>query len=299
LRRRETRRCDIVEENNETFESLPLDPDESGHMALIPENIQARLHLANDGAKITLNVAREAGTRYPRGSPPFFVLRSLIKVANFARLSVIGLELGYYAGAASQIRMAYEALLYAFLFNLYPDKALSWLRTTLDMHMDREKSMSEEQRLLSLAKHAFNEWTGEKGLGQEIWERASRLIHHTAEGLAAEAGLEPWQLLSEELVKALESTEGDFDSAIRLTSLLTRFGGTRVDNQAIRGTQLDLSWTGEFGGLFDEEWLDFWSLILLYIVHRMADFAYQTFPPSDKETKEGYLGWHQAVKTAG
>lgn len=46
----------MVEENNGTFESLSLDSDESEHMALIPENIQARLHLANDGANITLLV---------------------------------------------------------------------------------------------------------------------------------------------------------------------------------------------------------------------------------------------------
>ena len=289
----------MVEGNSQTFESLPLDSDESGHMALIPESIQARLHLANDGAKLTLNVVRETGTRYPRGSPPFFVLRSLIRVANFARLSVIGLELGYYAGAASQVRMAYESLLYTFLFNLYPDEALSWLRATLDAQMDKETSISEEQRLRSLAKHAFNEWTGERDLGQEIWERASSLMHHTAEGLAAEAGLEPWQLLSEELVKAVEAAEGDFDSAIKLTSLLARFGSARADSQVTKGTRLDLPWTGEFGGLFDEEWLDFWSMILLYLVHRMTDFAYQTFPPSDKETKEGYEGWHKAVKNTG
>ena len=51
------------EESNQTFESLPLDPDESGHMTLIPESIHARLLLANDGAKLTLNVVGEAGTR--------------------------------------------------------------------------------------------------------------------------------------------------------------------------------------------------------------------------------------------
>jgi len=267
-------------------------------MALIPESIHVRLLLANDGAKLTLNVVREAGRQYPRGSPPFFVLRSLIRVANFARLSVIGLLLGYYAGAASQIRMAYESLLYAFLFNLHPDKALSWLRTTLDAQMDRETSISEEQRLRVLAKDAFNEWTGERDLGQEIWDRASSLMHHTAEGLAVEAGLEPWQLLSEELVKAMEAAEGDFDSAIKLTSLLSRFGSTRADRHVVKKDQSGLPWTGEFGGLFDEEWLDFWSMILLYLVHRLTDFAYVTFPPSDKETKESYQGWHQAVKTA-
>jgi len=289
----------MVEENSQTFETLPLDPDESGHMALIQESVQVRLLLANDGAKLALNVVKEAGTRYPRGSPPFFVLRSLIRVANFARLSVIGLELGYYAGAASQIRVAYESLLYAFLFNLYPGKALSWLRITLDMQMDRERSISKEQQLRSLAKHAFNEWTGERDLGQEIWERASSLMHHTVEGLAAEAGLEPWQLLSEELFAALEAAEGDFDLAIKLTSLQARFGSGRVDTKAIQGSQFDLPWTGEFGGLFDEEWLDFWSMILLYLVHRMTDFAYETFPPSNKETKDGYESWHQAVKAVG
>jgi hypothetical protein len=288
----------MVDENSQTFESLPLDPDESDHMALIPDSIHARLLLANDGAKLTLNVVGKAGTRYPRGSPPFFVLRSLIRVANFARLSVIGLLLGYYAGAASQIRMAYESLLYVFLFNLHPDKALSWLRTTLDTQMDRETSISEEQRLRALAKDAFNEWTGERDLGQEIWDRASSLMHHTAKGLAAEAGLEPWQLLSEELVKAMEAVEGDFDSAIKLTSLLSRFGSARADRQVVKKDQSGLPWTGEFGGLFDEEWLDFWSMILLYLVHRMTDFAYQTFPPSDQETKESYQGWHEAVKTA-
>jgi len=286
------------EGNNQKFESLPLAPDESGHMALIPESIHARLLLANDGARLTLNVVGKAGTRYPRGSPPFFVLRSLIRVANFARFSVIGLLLGYYAGAASQTRMAYESLLYALLFNLHPDKALSWLRATLDTQMDRQTSISEEQRLRDLAKNVFNEWSGEKDLGKEIWERASSLMHHTVEGLAAEAGLEPWQLLPEELVKAMEAAEGDFDSAIKLTSLLSRFGSTRTDRRSVKKEESSLLWTGEFGGLFHEEWLDFWSMILLYLVHRMTDFAYQTFPPSDKETKQSYEGWHEAVKTA-
>lgn len=289
----------MVERDSQTYESLLLDPDESGHMALIPESIQARLDLADDGARLTLNVVKEVGTQYPLGSPSFFVLRSLIRVANFTRLSAIGLKLGYYAGAASQVRMAYESLIYTFLFNLYPDEAVSWLRTTLDEQMDKETSISEERRLRSLAKHAFNEWTDERDLGQEIWERASALMHHTAEGLAAEAGLEPRELMSEELAKALETTEGDFDSAIKLTGLLARFGGGRVDSRSNKGTGLDLPWTEEFGGLFDEEWLDYWSMILLYLVHRMTDFAYQTFPPSDKATKEGYEDWHQTVKTGG
>ena len=105
--------------------------------------------------------------------------------------------------------------------------------------------------------------------------------------------------MSEDLVKAVEATDGDFDSAIKLIGLLARFGSARADSQVIQGTHAGLPWTGEFGGLFDEEWLDFWSMILLYLVHRMTDFAYQTFPPSDKETKESYQGWHQAVKTAG
>lgn len=287
------------ENNSQMFESLPLDQDESAHMRLIPDGIAGRLLLAKDGAKITLNVLREAGIKCQRGSPLFLVLRSLIRVANFARLSVIGLQLGYYAGAASQMRMAYESLLYAFLFNLHPDKALSWLRTTIDIQMDKETSVNEEQRLRNLAKQAFNEWTGEKKLGQDIWESASSLMHHTVVGLAAEAGLEPWQLLSDELAKALEATEGDFDSAIKLTSLLSRFGDTQADEHVTQRTQPELSWTGEFSGLFDEEWLDFWSLILLYLVHRMTDFAYQTFPSSDKETKENYRVWHQAVKSVG
>jgi len=194
--------------------------------------------------------------------------------------------------------MAYESLLYALLFNLHPDKTLSWLRATLDMQMDRETSISEEQRLRALAKEVFNEWSGEKDLGQELRQRASSLMHHTVESLAAEAGLEPWQLLPEELVKAVEAAEGDFDSAIKLTSLLSRFGSTGADKQLVKKNESGLPWTGEYGGLFHEEWLDFWSMILLYLVHRMTEFAFETFEPSDKETKESYQGWHQAVKTA-
>jgi hypothetical protein len=287
----------MVEENRQAFEDLALDPDESQHMALIPASTQARLLLANEGAKLTLIVVRQAGTRHSHGSPPFFVLRSLVRVANLLRLALIGLELGYYAGATSVMRMAYESLLYAFLFNRYPDKALSWLRLTFDTHMDREESIAEEQQLRSLAKHTFNEWTGERDLGQQIWERASELIHHTAEGLAAESGLEPWQLLSEELAKALEATGGDFDLAIRLAGLQARFGTARVHAEPVERTGSGMPWTGEFGGLYDEEWLDLWSIVLLYLVHRVTDFTYQTFPPHDKGTKDAYKGWHETVKT--
>jgi hypothetical protein len=83
--------------------------------------------------------------------------------------------------------MAYESLLYAFLFNLHPDKALSWLRTALDARIDKETSVSEDQQFRALAKGAFNEWTGGRDLGQEIWERASSLTHHTVEALSFEA----------------------------------------------------------------------------------------------------------------
>ncbi len=96
----------------------------------------------------------------------------------------------------------------------------------------------------------------------------------------------------------MEVTEGNFDSAIKLTSLLSRFRSAQADKQVVKKEQSGLPWTGEFGGLFNEEWLDFWSMILLYLVHRMTDFAYGTFPPSDKETKQSYEGWHEAVKTA-
>ena len=287
----------MVENNKQAFEDLPLDPDESRHMALIPESVRARLLLADDGAKLTLIVVKAAGTRHAHGSPPFFVLRSLVRVANLLRLAFIGLELGYYAGGTSVMRAAYESLLYAFLFHRYPDKALSWLRLTFDTHMDREESIAEEQQLRSLAKHTFNEWTGERDLGQEIWERTSELIHHTAEGLAAEAGLEPRQLLSEELAKAREATGGDFDLAIRLAGLQAKLGTARVHAQPTERTRSGMPWTGEFGGLFDEEWLDLWSIVLLYLVHRLTDFAYQTFPPHDKETKGAYEGWHQTVMT--
>jgi hypothetical protein len=90
-----------LNEGKEKYESLPLDPDESDHIALIPENINTRLLLANDRARLTLNMVQEAGAQHPRGTPPLFVLRSLMRVANFTRLSIIGLLLGYYAGAAS------------------------------------------------------------------------------------------------------------------------------------------------------------------------------------------------------
>ena len=98
------------------------------------------------------------------------------------------------------------------------------------------------------------------------------------------------------MTKAVEAAEGDFDLAIKLTSLQATFGSGRVDVKAIQGSQFDLPWTGESGGLFDEEWLDTWAMILLYLVHRMTDFAYQTFPPSKNETKDCYEGWHKAVK---
>ena len=288
----------MVEENNQKFEYLHLDPDESEHMAQIPEKIRATLFLANDGANLTLNIVRDAGRRCAHGTPPFFVIRSLIRVANFTRFSVIGLELGYYVGAASQMRMAYESLLYAFLFNSHPNKAQSWLRTTLDAQMNKETAISEERRLRNLAKEAFNQWTSERDLGQDIWEMASSLMHHTVESLAVEAGLEPNQLMSAEFSKALQTTEGDFDSAIKLTSLLSRFGNARNEKRSETKEEARLPWTGEFGGLFDEEWLDLWSTILLYLVHRMTDFAYTTFLPTNRVTIESYEGWHQAVKTS-
>jgi len=284
------------EKNKQASEDLPLDPDESRHMALIPEGIRARLLLADDGAKLTLIIVRAAGSRHPHGSPPFFVLRSMVRVANLLRLAYIALELGYYAGATTVIRAAYESLLYAFLFYRYPDKATSWLRLTFDTRMDREESITEEQQLRALAKQAFNEWTGEKDLGHEIWERTSELIHHTAEGLAAESGLEPSQLLPAELARALEATNGDFDLAIKLAGLQARFGGGPAQAEAAGKTRSGLPWAGESGGLFDEEWLELWSIVLLYLGHRLTDFAYRSFPTTDRDTRNAYEGWHQQVK---
>jgi len=279
------------------YKGLSLDPDESGHMALIPKYINSMLILANDGARLTLSVVQEVGTQYQRGTSHFFVLRSLIRAANFARLGVIGLLLGYYSGAASQMRMAYESILYAFLFNFKPDEALSWLRTTLDTKIDREESFREKQRLRSLAIDLFNQWSGEKEVGKEIWERASGLIHHTVEAIADEAGLEPWQLMSDELIKAMDVAEDNFDSAIKLTSLVSRFSSARGDIQTTKSDQSVLPWTGQFGVLFDEESMNYWSMILLYLVHRMTDFTYRTFMPSDKKITNSYKGWHRAVQT--
>jgi hypothetical protein len=96
----------------------------------------------------------------------------------------------------------------------------------------------------------------------------------------------------------MEATGDDFDSAIKLTGVLAKFGGNRTTKEISKNTETNLPWTGEFGGLFDEEWLDFWSIILLYLVHRATDFTYQTFPPSDKEIKKMYQEWHHTVKAS-
>jgi hypothetical protein len=286
----------VTEEINETVESLPLDPDEAKHMALIPENTQTRLALSNDGAQFILAIVQEAGENCQRGSSSFFMIRSLIRVANFTRFAVIGLSIGYYSGAAAQLRMAYESLLYAFLFKLYPEKTELWLQTSLDVHMDKVMTIETEQKMLTLAKKAFNRWTGEKDLGKEIWESASNLMHHSVESLALEAGLQSEQLLSQELLKSLEATQGDFDAAVKLSILFNKFGDSRTKKTETENE--NLPWVGETGGLFDIEWLDLWSTITLYIVHRATDFTYDMYPPSDKEMKKSYQEWHHAVKSS-
>ena len=270
--------------------ALELDDDESHHLTLVSEETNGRLELAAGGGLLTLQVLKEAGTNLDIGTPDFLVVRGLIRAANLIRFSAKGLVLGYYGGSAASLRSAYEALLYAYLFKHDPKEINSWLRIGLDSLFEQPDIMREERRLLGLARNAFNRETAERHIGTEIWESSSKLIHHNLEGIALECGLAARDLLPTELAASLDATEWDFDSAIRLSELLSRFGESGKQSYA------PLPWTGEFGSLFDEETVDFWSLVAVYLAHRTTDFTFENYESADAELKDAYKSWHNAVK---
>ena len=389
----------VSEKEIEHIGALDLDDDEYEHATLVDDVTMGRLELAGEGGLLTLYMVKEAGPNLVMGTPDFFVVRSLTRVANLIRYSAKGLELGYYGGAASSLRSAYEALLYAHLFTSHPNEVLSWLRIGLDSKLRQSDAVREEKRLLGLAKDAFNRETDERSLGKEIWDQASKLIHHDLEGIAAECGLSAEDLVPDELTKSLEAAQGDFELAISLSELQSRFGqpgahrpphqssthkpqsdavreekrllglakdafnretderslGKEIWDQASKLIHHDLEgiaaecglsaedlvpdeltksleaaqgdfelaislselqsrfgqpgahrpphqsstplpWTGEFGSLFDEEIVGFWSNVALYLAHRTADFVYKRYKPTDPVLVSAYGNWHDAVK---
>ncbi|MBI4304874.1 MAG: hypothetical protein HY678_01005 [Chloroflexi bacterium] len=280
---------------------IPLDPDEVEHYQRAPATLRKRIAFANVAAYIAVGVLTSnpviSDEKTPLNSPVFIQALLALKSANLLRLATFGLYTGYYAGSSVLLRAAFEAAALSILFTRNPKQIRSWLRAELHPKLSGIERGDARRKLMEQAKDAFasssEHGRSERALVDDLWDLTCTDIHGTVTGLADSHGVNPWDLLPDELLSALEATRGDLAAALDFLSKpeLTLKPFTGRQGRAAAGELIEVAL---FGG-FDEDQAGLIAEMLLYVSHRLLDHVTRTFKPVDPDRQAEVKEWHQAI----
>jgi len=289
--------------NNENeWNTLSLDQDETGHIKKIDKNISRHLTLAEKAAVITLNGLMSL-KRYPRiDEPEGCVSLLMAKSAKNVRFAVKGLKLGYYSGASAVLRSAFEDLAFAVLFTLEPSQVAKWFRNQFSkLPFDQLGSFREQQK-----KHARKALLSQenslimiKDALSEYVSKANIHIHPSILGLSEEFRIDLEYFINEEMGEALSESEGNLTEALNRYIIKTSFRDYVPREQPSESKDASELVFIELTGRYDEEKIGDLALFAFYIAHRLLDLTKIVFEVESKEFFQHYKDWHKAIKDLG
>ncbi len=281
----------MTEMSNSEFNKF--DDDEAEHLRNLSEDVLKHLALARNAAIITLNGLMSLEMPIRLNEPEGIILFLMAKCAKTLRFSLIGLKIGYYSGAATLLRSAFESLAHAFLFDADPKQVAIWLRNEFssrpqyDLDVKRSEQTRDAKKALL---HMENDPRTIKEATDDFWQGANKYTHATLQGLAKEFGVDISDLVPDELAQ----TEEDLDWALERYILLSTYGKDMlksVETNSSDTEPIEIQLLGKY----DEEVLLDLSLFAFYVGHRLLDMT-NVLDIKDMEFQKQYKEWHEAIK---
>jgi hypothetical protein len=290
-----------IKQNQFVLETLNLGYDETDHIKIIDEKVMGRIILAENAAIITIGGLTNLKERLYLDEPEGIINLLMIKSAKNIRFATKGLKLGYYAGASTILRSAYEDLSFAVLFHLRPDQLPKWLRNeSSDIPFKEIKSFRAQQK--SEAKQVI--YSEEKdsliikdAINQYI-KKANKHVHPSLYGLSEEFGIEADYFISDELDKMLIESKGNIakalDKYVRQTSMKDYKPFKRSVREKAEGEKIEI----KLPIRYDKALLSDLALFAFYISHRLLDYTKLIFIQiiKDNEFLLNYQSWHEDNK---
>lgn len=278
------------------WKMLTLNDDEEEHYKQIGGEAERHLALAEAASIITLNGLMSL-EEYPRiNEVKALVTLLMAKAAKNVRLAIIGLKLGYYAGASAILRSAFESLTFAYLFNSEPSQVATWLRNEFSNRPQSDLSYLRNEQTKE-AKKALLELGNEPPIIRDViggfLKEANKYTHATLIGLAREFNVDIEYFVPDELASA----EDDLDSALDRYVLLSSFGKNILEQDRTDKSEDELLWI-QLAGRYDEDTLFNLSAVAFYIAHRLLDMT-KAFVIRNKEYDQNYRDWHKAIEELG
>lgn len=290
----------MYEADDSEWTILNLNDDEANHLKRISGDISHHLSLAENAVVITLNGLMSL-KQYPRiDEPGAFVSLLMTKSAKNVRFAVKGLELGYYSGASSALRSAFEDLAFAVLFHSEPSQVAKWFRNEFSKRPFDELSKCREEQKKDAKKALFSQESSPviiKDAMSEYVNKANMQIHPSIMGLSEEFGIDLEYFINEEMGEALSEAEGDLTKALDRYVLKSCFRD--YVEKTSGGEDTSEMVFVELAGRYDEEKLSDLALFAFYIAHRLLDFTKIIFEVEGREFYQHYKEWHKTIKDLG
>jgi len=269
---------------------LEIEDDEAEHVAQLSDEITKFLDLATSGARIATRGIQELDYQPRVYEASGLATLLLVKAARSIQYGAVGLRLGYYAGAGSSLRSAYEALAHAALFRSDEKEMPRWLRNEL-RQSDTDERIKDQSKQRALARRALLSWADEPSTirnalrGFKKW--ADKTTHATLIGLVKEFGLDPETVLPPGVAY---SESPDLDTALDRYLLLATIGqepSTSVEEVEDQIVEVSLRVK------YEEETAWELSMVAFYLAHRLLDMVGQM--GHGKEFDRLSAEWHSRL----
>lgn len=288
------------EADKDEWDILNLNDDEANHLKKISVDTSQHLASAENAAVICLNGLMSL-KKYPQiGESEAFVSLLMAKSAKNVRYAIKGLKLGYYSGASSVLRSAFEDLAFAILFHSEPSQVAKWFRNEFSKRPFSDLSRLREKQKKEAKKALFSRENSPLIIRDTMYEyvnKANIQIHPSIKGLSEEMGIDLEYFISEEMGKALEEAEGDLTMALEMF-VLKSYSRDHME-EALGSEDIGEKVFVELTGRYDEEKLADLSLFAFYISHRLLDFTKIIFEIDSREFYQHYKEWHKTIKDLG
>jgi len=285
---------------NNTFE---LSEVEAEHHAQIPDEQQKRIGLANDAAILTLNCLAEPTEEIVLNTPRGIMSLLLAKAAQDLCCACNCLWVGYYSGALSVLRPAFDGLAYAALMRSRPNEIGSWLRNEFSTKRPRaalaaQRSQQRQRALRALLEEV--EQADDIGVIHDEMRRYRQLantqVHPSFEGLAEEFGVAIGSLLPDDLDVAHNIAAGDFEQMLQVYADLKsdkRVTFTRTSSEGAPKELVRVRWCCQY----NKDRLDDAALFAFYIAHRLLDFTKGSFETQYSQFAAEWMQWHADLRS--